>query len=56
MAFKSGGKSGDKRRGRRQNQTALFKRKRVCRFSGSNPEIVDYKNIDMLKDFVSERC
>jgi|TARA_B100001094_G_scaffold257989_1_gene257650 small subunit ribosomal protein S18 len=54
MAFRSGGKAGDKRRGRRQNQTALFKRKRVCRFSGSNPETVDYKNIDLLKDFVSE--
>ena len=54
MAFRTGGKSVDKRRGRRQNQTALFKRKRVCRFSGSSPEIVDYKNIDMLKDFVSE--
>ena len=55
MAFRSGGKAGDKRRGRRQNQTALFKRKRVCRFSGSNPETVDYKNINLLRRYMTEK-
>ena len=49
-----GGKHNDRRKMRKQTQTALFKRKKVCRFSGKNPETVDYKNIDPLKDFVSE--
>ena len=49
-----GGKHNDRRKMRKQTQTALFKRKKVCRFSGKNPETVDYKNIDLLKDFVSE--
>ena len=49
-----GGKHNDRRKMRKQTQTALFKRKKVCRFSGKNPEVVDYKNIDLLKDFVSE--
>ena len=49
-----GGKNNDRRKMRKQTQTALFKRKKVCRFSGKNPETVDYKNIDLLKDFVSE--
>ena len=49
-----GGRNGVKKRFRKQTQTALFKRKKVCRFSGKNPEVVDYINIDLLKDFVSE--
>ena len=54
MSFRMGGRGNDRRKLRKQTQTALFKRKKVCRFSGKNPETVDYKNIDLLKDFVSE--
>lgn len=54
MGIRMGGKHNDRRKMRKQTQTALFKRKKVCRFSGKNPESVDYKNIDLLKDFVSE--
>ena len=54
MGIRMGGKNNDRRKMRKQTQTALFKRKKVCRFSGKNPETVDYKNIDLLKDFVSE--
>ena len=54
MAFRGNSRNSDKRRLKKPNQTALFKRKRVCRFSGKNPEKVDYKNVDLLKDFVSE--
>ena len=54
MSIRMSGRSGDRRKFRKQTQTALFKRKKVCRFSGKNPEVVDYKNIDLLKDFVSE--
>ena len=54
MITRMGGRNGVKKRFRKQTQTALVKRKKVCRFSGNNPEVVDYKNIDLLKDFVSE--
>ena len=54
MGIRMSGRGGVKKRFRKQTQTALFKRKKVCRFSGKNPEVVDYKNIDLLKDFVSE--
>ena len=54
MSIRMGGRGNDRRKLRKQTQTALFKRKKVCRFSGKNPETVDYKNIDLLKDFVSE--
>ena len=54
MGIRMGGKHNDRLKMRKQTQTALFKRKKVCRFSGKNPETVDYKNIDLLKDFVSE--
>ena len=54
MSIRTSGKGFDKRKLRKQTQTALFKRKKVCRFSGKNPETVDYKNVDLLKDFVSE--
>ena len=54
MSIRMGGRNGGKKRFRKQTQTALFKRKKVCRFSGKNAEVVDYKNIELLKDFVSE--
>lgn len=41
-----------KKRGNQQN--ALFKRKKFCRFTAANVKQVDYKDVDVLKDFVSE--
>lgn len=32
----------------------LFKRKRFCRFTAEGIKEVDYKAIDLLKDFVAE--
>ena len=32
----------------------LFKRKKFCRFTAEGVKEIDYKNIDVLKDFVSE--
>ena len=54
MSGRMNSRNNDRRKLRKQTQTALFKRKKVCRFSGKNPEVVDYKNVDLLKDFVSE--
>jgi len=39
---------------KRPAQSALFKRKRFCRFTAEKVEWIDYKNIDVLKDFISE--
>ena len=39
---------------RRPAQSALFKRKRVCRFTAEGVEQIDYKDIDTLRDFVTE--
>jgi small subunit ribosomal protein S18 len=32
----------------------LFKRKKFCRFTVENIKHVDYKDVDLLKDFISE--
>lgn len=52
MAFMK--KSFDKKKLRRPAQSALFKRKRVCRFTADKVETIDYKDIDTLRDFVTE--
>ena len=52
MAF--GKKPFDKKKPRRPAQSDLFKRKRVCRFTADKVEQIDYKDIDTLKDFVTE--
>ncbi|UCE32136.1 MAG: 30S ribosomal protein S18 [Burkholderiales bacterium] len=46
--------SKDRRKGRRPAQGALFKRKRVCRFTAEGVDWIDYKDIDVLKDFISD--
>jgi len=53
MAF---GKKFDKSKlkQKRQQQNPLFKRKKFCRFTAAGVEQVDYKDIDILKDFVQE--
>ena len=55
MSIRMGGRNGVKKRFRKQTQTALFKRKKVCRFSGKNPEVVDYKNINLLRRYMTEK-
>ncbi|MCX7627633.1 MAG: 30S ribosomal protein S18 [Methylophilaceae bacterium] len=32
----------------------MFKRKRYCRFTAEGVEEVDYKDVDTLKDFITE--
>jgi small subunit ribosomal protein S18 len=39
---------------RRPAQSALFKRKKFCRFTAEKVEMIDYKDIDTLKDFITE--
>ena len=52
MAFvRRGPKDGKKKR---PAQNALFKRKKFCRFTADKVEWIDYKDIEVLKDFITE--
>ena len=37
-----------------RGQRALFRRRKFCRFTAEKIEFVDYKAIDILKDFINE--
>ena len=37
-----------------RGQRALFRRRKFCRFTAEKIECVDYKAIDILKDFINE--
>ena len=52
MAFARRG-SKDKKP-RRPAQSALFKRKKFCRFTAEKIEQIDYKDVDLLKDFITD--
>ncbi|TXI16632.1 MAG: 30S ribosomal protein S18 [Nitrosomonas sp.] len=45
--------SKDKEKDKKANRP-LFKRKKFCRFTVEGIKQVDYKDIDILKDFISE--
>lgn len=42
------------RRGRRRSQSLLFRRKRFCRFTAAGVDEIDYKDLDTLRDFISD--
>ena len=37
------------------NGGALFRRKKFCRFTAEKVKEIDYKDIDVLKDFITEQ-
>jgi len=37
-----------------RGQKALFRRRKFCRFTAEKAEWVDYKEVDVLKDFINE--
>jgi len=37
-----------------RGQRALFRRRKFCRFTAEKMEWIDYKDIELLKDFVNE--
>ena len=43
-------KDKDKKRGSKQ----LFRRRKFCRFTAEKIKQIDYKDIDLLKDFINE--
>ena len=44
------GKDKDKKRGSKN----LFRRKKFCRFTVEKIKQIDYKDVDLLKDFINE--
>mgnify|MGYP000212229263 CR=1 FL=1 len=45
--------SKDKERERKANRP-LFKRKKFCRFTAEGVKTIDYKDVELLKDFINE--
>ena len=49
------GQKGFKGKGKeRAGGRALFRRRKFCRFTAEKMEWIDYKDVDLLKDFVGE--
>jgi len=56
MAFggRFGNKSKDKRKENDRNFRPLFKRRKFCRFTAEGIKEIDYKDVELLKDFINE--
>ena len=52
MAFKPKSKTAGKKKD--DKGRSLFKRRKFCRFSAEKIEEIYYKDVDILKDFISE--
>ena len=55
--FKGKGKGKGKGRDNKRDQKGakqLFKRRKFCRFTAEKIEWIDYKDVDLLKDFIGE--
>ena len=47
-------KKDDDKKKRRGN--SLFKRRKFCRFTAEKVEQIDYKDVDILKDYIAENA
>ncbi len=54
MAFKPKSKTNTKRKD--DKGRSLFKRRKFCRFTAEKIEEIDYKDVDILKDFITENA
>ena len=53
--FKGKGKKGKFGKDKKdKGQRALFRRRKFCRFTAEKVEWIDYKDVEVLKDFVNE--
>jgi small subunit ribosomal protein S18 len=48
------GKKNDKKDKDKKRSKNLFRRKKFCRFTAEKVKQIDYKDIDVLKDFINE--
>ncbi len=46
--------TGNKNATKRPAQNPLFKRKKFCRFTAEKIDYIDYKDVDLLRDFITE--
>lgn len=53
MAFRPKGKTALKRKDDKGSR-GMFKRRKFCRFTAEKIEWIDYKDVDLLKDFITE--
>ena len=44
------------KRPKRNTQSLLFKRKRFCRFTVAGVEEIDYKDVDLFKEYIAENA
>lgn len=51
MAFMKKGKD---KRSKFAQQNPLFKRRKFCRFTAAGVEQIDYKDVDTLREFITE--
>jgi small subunit ribosomal protein S18 len=49
---RAGGRPGGRREGR--GSRALFRRRKFCRFTAEGVKQIDYKDIEVLKEFINE--
>ena len=54
MAFGRGKAKGKGKDKKDRGQKALFRRRKFCRFTAEKIAEVDYKDLDILKDFINE--
>jgi small subunit ribosomal protein S18 len=54
MAFGRPSKKFDKNKKKPERGNNLFKRKKFCRFTVGHVEYIDYKDAELLKDFLQE--
>jgi small subunit ribosomal protein S18 len=52
--MKKGIRKDRKKKDGRQGNRALFRRRKFCRFTVEHIEWVDYKDVDLLRDFINE--
>lgn len=48
------GRNAKKDAGKRRGGRSLFRRRKFCRFSAEGIKWIDYKDVDLLKDFINE--
>ena len=44
------------RKPKRNTQSLLFRRKRFCRFTVAGVERIDYKDVDLFKEYIAENA
>ena len=54
MAFRGRGKPKDKNARNDRSFRPLFKRRKFCRFTAEKIKEIDYKDVELLKDFINE--